>query len=339
MNRFKLDSDNPAHALTSHHIYHDYPHFHTHDYWEFMIVTEGSYRHEINGLTLKAGTGSAYLIRPEDCHALFSGGEKAGHLNILIKSEAMLATCAFISPTMIEELKKPRVLAVSLSPHRMKKIDDTCNLLRFGKFEDENGYKLYSQLLMNDIVSMVFEQNILFESDRPKWLNEIIAEMQRPENLAWGVGDVLSRVDYSHAHFAKLFKRYMGMSLVAYLAVVKMNAAHDYLLHSDLPINEIAAELGYDSNSHFNHVFHKHYSMSPSQYRKEKKASGKEKESLKIPPPRTFELRIKKAAEAKLRGLFAWFFICRSSIGFASNHPLSIKQASEGFRARRHRLI
>lgn len=278
MNHFKLDADNPSRVLTSHQIYHDYPHFHTHDYWEFMIVTDGSYRHEINGLTLKAGVNSGYLIRPEDCHAIFGEGGKAGHLNILIQNEAMLATCSFISPLMIEELKKAKVLGVSLSPHQVKKITDICNLLRFGKLKNEDEYKLYSQLLMNDVVSIVFEQNVFFENDRPKWLNEIIAEMQRPENVYWSVGDVLSRVDYSHAHFAKLFKRYMGMSLVAYLAVVKMNAAHDYLLHSDLPISDIAANLGYESNSHFNHVFHKHYGVSPSQYRKEKKAKSESKE-------------------------------------------------------------
>lgn len=278
MNHFKLDADNPSRPLTSHQIYHDYPHFHTHDYWEFMIVTEGSYRHEINGLSLKAGVNSAYLIRPEDCHAIFGEGEKAGHLNILIQNEAMLHTCAFFSPLMIEELRKPKVLEASLSPHQAKKIKDICNLLRFGKIKGEEERMLYSQLLINDIVSTVFEQNALFESDRPKWLSEIIAEMQRPENAHWRVGDVLSRVDYSHARFAKLFKKYMGMSLVSYLAIVKMNAAHDYLLHSDLPISEIAANLGYESNSHFNHVFNKHYGVSPSRYRKEKKGKAEAKE-------------------------------------------------------------
>ncbi len=272
MNHFKLDSANPSMPLTSHQIYHDYPRFHTHDYWEFFIVTDGCYRHEINGLSMKASVGNAYLIRPEDCHAIFDEGkEKSGHLNILIQSEAIEETCAFISPALLEKLRKPQCLACSLSPRQVKRITDTCNMLRFGKLKDENEFKLYSQLLMNDIVSIIFDQNILFHDDRPKWLNQIIAEMQRPENASWGVNDVLERVDYSHAHFAKLFKHYMGMSLVSYLAIVKMNVAHDYLLHSDLPINEIAAELGYESNSHFNHVFHKHYHTSPSQYRKEKK--------------------------------------------------------------------
>lgn len=277
MNYFKFDADNPFYPLASHQIYRDYPYFHTHDYWEFMVVTDGSYRHEINGLTVKANVGNGYLIRPEDRHAIFSEAEKSGHLNILIQSSAMLNTCSFISPLLIEELKKPKVLEVFLSPRQMKKITDICNLLRFGELKGDGEYKLYSQLLLNDILSIVFEQNILFDNERPKWLNEILAEMQRPENAYWGVNDVLSRVNYSHARFANLFKRYMGMPLVSYLAVVKMNVAHDYLLHSDLPINEIAAHLGYESNSHFNHVFRKHYGISPSQYRKERKNKGEAK--------------------------------------------------------------
>ncbi len=277
MNLYKLDAEDPSLPVASHQIFRDYPCFHTHDYWEFFIVTDGSYRHEINGLTLKAGVGSAFLIRPNDYHAIFNDGEKAGHLNILIRQDEMASTCDFISPAMISELTKPKVLEVSVSPRQTEKIMDICNLLRFGKFENEDLRKIYSQLLINDIISLVFEQNVPLENERPKWLNEIIAEMQRIENASWSVGDVLAKVDYSHAHFAKLFKRYMGMSLVSYLAIVKMNAAHDYLLHSDLSISEIAANLGYDSNSHFNHVFHKHYGLSPSQYRKEKKKKSESK--------------------------------------------------------------
>ncbi len=275
MNQFKLDADNPNHFLTSHHIYHDYPQFHTHDYWEFMIVTDGGYRHEINGLSLKATVRKAYLIRPNDYHAIFKDEPKSGHLNILIQSEAMTKTCSFISPNLLAKLSAPKALEVSLSPRQVKKITDICNLLRFGKISDEDEYKLYSQLLINDIISIIFEQNILFENDRPKWLNEILAEIQRPENANWSVADILARTDYSHARFASLFKRYLGVPLVAYLAEVKMNIAHDYLLHSDLSIGEIAEKLGYESNSHFNHVFHKFYGVSPSQYRKDGKNGTK----------------------------------------------------------------
>ena len=275
MNHFKSDSENPKHCITSHHIYHDYPHFHTHDYWEFVIVTDGSYRHEINGISLNAGVRDAYLIRPEDFHALFNENPKSGHLNILIQSEAMQKTCDFISPSLMAKLKAPKFLEASLSPHQIKRITDVCNLLRFGKGLSEDEYQMHSQLLLGDIVSIVFEQNIFFRNDRPKWLNEILAEIQRPENAHWSVADVLSRVDYSHARFASLFKHHMGMPLVSYLAEVKMNAAHDYLLHSSLSMGEIAERLGYESNSHFNHVFHKFYGVSPTQYRKQRKgASG-----------------------------------------------------------------
>lgn len=278
MNHFQLDSENPKHNLSSHHIYHDYPHFHTHDYWEFVIVTDGCYRHEINGLSLDANIRSAFLIRPEDYHALFNKNPKSGHLNILIQSETMQKSCDFISPTLMAKLKSSKVLEVSLSPHQIKKITDICNLLRFDKSLSEEEYQMHSQLLLNDIISIVFEQNIFFENDRPKWLNEILAEIQRPENAHWGVSEVLERVDYSHARFASLFKRYMGMPLVSYLAEVKMNVAHDYLLHSDLSMGEIAEKLGYESNSHFNHVFNKHYGVSPTQYRKE----GKKKNQAKV---------------------------------------------------------
>lgn len=271
MNKFSIDSYDKNLDVTSHHIYRDYPTFHTHDYWEFFIVTDGYYRHEINDLTFKVEKDSAFLIRPNDRHALFDEGKKASHLNILFKDKFVIDTCNFISPSLLSKLLAPQVLEVFLSPSQVKSMMDYATSLHYATFEGgENTRMLLSHLLINEIIDSIIKQNSLANEDRPKWLNELIVEIQRPENVSWGVEDVLSRVSYSHAHFAKLFKKYMGTSLISYLTSIKMNVAHDYLLHSDLSILDISIALGYSSMSHFNHVFNDFYHISPSKYRKKK---------------------------------------------------------------------
>ncbi|SFI53138.1 helix-turn-helix domain-containing protein [Albimonas pacifica] len=68
-------------------------------------------------------------------------------------------------------------------------------------------------------------------------------------------------------HFARMFKRSLGVPPRVYLTRLRMEKACRLLERTDLPITEIALEVGYSSNQVLARVFHKHMRMSPSEYR------------------------------------------------------------------------
>ena len=72
MNRWEDDSPDITADIDTWLNYKDYPILHDHDYWEFFVVCQGSYKHVINGKTVIVSKNSGYLIRPKDYHALYN---------------------------------------------------------------------------------------------------------------------------------------------------------------------------------------------------------------------------------------------------------------------------
>ena len=69
-------------------------------------------------------------------------------------------------------------------------------------------------------------------------------------------------------HFARMFKQSLGVPPRVYLTRLRMEKACDLLETTDLPVTEIAFEVGYSSNQVLARVFLKHRRMSPSDYRR-----------------------------------------------------------------------
>lgn len=68
-------------------------------------------------------------------------------------------------------------------------------------------------------------------------------------------------------HFARMFKQSVGVPPRVYLTRLRVQKACELLETTDLPVTEIALEVGYSSNQVLARVFLKHMRMSPTDYR------------------------------------------------------------------------
>lgn len=80
--------------------------------------------------------------------------------------------------------------------------------------------------------------------------------------------ELAAEVRFSTFHFSRMFKRSIGVPPRVYLTRLRMEKACELLERTDLPITEIAQEVGYSSNQVLARVFMKHRRMSPSDYRR-----------------------------------------------------------------------
>lgn len=72
----------------------------------------------------------------------------------------------------------------------------------------------------------------------------------------------------SSFHFARMFKQSVGVPPRVHLTRLRVEKACDLLETTDLPVTEIAQEVGYSSNQVLARVFVKHRHMSPTDYRR-----------------------------------------------------------------------
>jgi AraC family transcriptional regulator len=71
----------------------------------------------------------------------------------------------------------------------------------------------------------------------------------------------------SPAHFARLFKHATGLAPHQYVIACRMEQAKRLLAETDLPLSEIALEVGCTDHSHFSALFRVHVAMTPTAYR------------------------------------------------------------------------
>ena len=69
------------------------------------------------------------------------------------------------------------------------------------------------------------------------------------------------------SYLSKLFSKEMKQSIKSFIQKARVSTAKNILAYSDFPISEIAAALGFSSQSAFTAVFRKHTGVTPFQYR------------------------------------------------------------------------
>lgn len=79
--------------------------------------------------------------------------------------------------------------------------------------------------------------------------------------------ELAAEAQLSPFHFARMFKQSVGVPPRVYLTRLRMEQACELLETTDLPITEIAQEVGYSSNQVLARLFVKHRHMSPTDYR------------------------------------------------------------------------
>lgn len=78
-------------------------------------------------------------------------------------------------------------------------------------------------------------------------------------------------VHLNPSYLSRFYKEQTGMNLSDVINDLKLNKAMELLKQTDLPVNEIAEQLGFNSPSYFTLCFKKHYGLSPQKYRENRK--------------------------------------------------------------------
>lgn len=80
--------------------------------------------------------------------------------------------------------------------------------------------------------------------------------------------DVAEYVSLSISYISRLFKKEVGLTISAYIAIKRVETAQNMLKYSDYSSADIANYLAFTSHSHFISVFRKYTGMTPNEFRK-----------------------------------------------------------------------
>lgn len=287
---------------------------HCHTEFELFIFAEGQCRFQLGESFFTAKAGDVVLVQPNVLHGAEPiNGEKVAYDIVLFHPQLMTGG---IEDRAYQEIWLPLIngdLNVD-APINMEHpyytqilnvAEHTVTCVRNPNIPNE---LLLRSSLMNlfflllDSGSIRSKTELLSQNDSvlvpvTDYIKANYAEALTVETLA----DI---VHLSKSYFMGLFRKIYGMSAIAYVHHVRIEAVCELLKHTDESITEIAIRCGYPSVANFNRHFKKEVGMTPGEYRK---ISEKKNGHRIAPEISIYDMRLNKAydklvAKATRRG-------------------------------------
>lgn len=119
--------------------------------------------------------------------------------------------------------------------------------------------------IIEDVLAPVFDPNLT----RSKILMDR-ALVYIDQNLHRQLDDdrVAREVGLSTSHFRHLFRQTTGQPFRKYLMAIRLERARQLLVEGDMPVSEIAIEVGFTGLAHFTRAFVQRFSAPPSSLRR-----------------------------------------------------------------------
>ncbi|MEI0737439.1 AraC family transcriptional regulator [Paenibacillus sp. JTLBN-2024] len=108
------------------------------------------------------------------------------------------------------------------------------------------------------------DPGLLKQEDMKSW---VIGQIQNyiQANLSGDVSltAIAEKVHFNPSYLSRYYKQMTGQNLLDYIQSKKLEAAVHLMMHTNLKLNEIAARVGFDSQSYFLRPFSKKTGISP----------------------------------------------------------------------------
>lgn len=236
---------------------------HSHTVYELHFVLRGYCQLTIDGQTMGISAGQAVLIAPGQYHEPFSQDGEFERLSFFFSPDKQASS--------IESVLHSRIREYLIFPATTPMLDMGRVILRDwnegGPFRKE-----MRQALLTSLMILVFRHlgiankmpaDVSRELPRIFLCDDYFTEKKDKKSIA----ELAEYLQMSERQVNRCLMEFYGMSFQQKLAQTRMEQAAWLLCTTDKSVNEIAGEVGYDSESGFYKVFRRHYRMTPQQYR------------------------------------------------------------------------
>ncbi len=232
------------------------PYYHGHSFYEFIYVLSGEctqhFRNPERKLTLKKS--QACLLPPGTVHSL----EKSRKGDNIIKT---------VIPTELFE-KCADNLKIGTEMTVFDKTSEQVNFIVMRLLSEYYGGADYSERAVENYLSLLFIELLRGERDRDEHLADELNLYFAESIGSASLHGFASTLGYSEKYAGRMIKERLGASFSELLLSYKLQKAAQLMADTDLPIEEIAREAGYNNPSGLYKQFFASYGMTPSAYRK-----------------------------------------------------------------------
>ena len=228
----------------------------------------------------------ASMILPYNCHtnAYCVMAKNSNHNKCLLNQKKILAKCqrgesfCHICHAEVHEYIYPicknddTVGFIAVSGYRRNNPTE-CNILNYKLWNSALGTEIPLKICNSVIPPLCIMLECALQiywvenGDEYNQILQLLYEYHSNITLS----DLTQHFHRSKSSISHLFKKENGMTIRTYCNKLKLEDAKKLLLKTDIPITEVALNVGFNDTSYFIHLFKNKYGISPLQYRKTNK--------------------------------------------------------------------
>ena len=241
--------------------------FHTHAYYEFELVVDGSGVNNIMSEEMKVSKGHFFFLSPSAFHSVNANpGSTLTIINFKLRNSfweyliklfgSEYYAAISLSEAETDDIRKMLMHALELS-------NDMPNDLRriYMKNTVENILLIFAQHYYH-----AKEQNPDFD-EQNSLINKVILYIRQNFSTPISLSSVSQKYGYSPNYISQMVRKSTGMTFKNYVNHLKMQMAYNRILYQDTPFKQIARDVGYDNYTSFLDLFVKKYNISPTELR------------------------------------------------------------------------
>lgn len=224
---------------------------HTHDYAQLIIPLHGAMQIETPRYRFDLNETRIFFL-PPDCRHTFFAKSTNRFLVLDVPGRVM-----------------PAAKSSSLSGGLSLSLDDR--------------WQAFRALLLNEIgdrptraqpLTHLFQyayHSLLHDAGTPRSIDYIHRHFNEPLDLS----TLADLEGFNPTYFCEWFKKETGLTVKRYLHRLRLQEAKTLLTHTDLPIVQIAQQVGYEHHTSLVRLFRQHEQRSPSAFRRQSRNSVK----------------------------------------------------------------
>ncbi len=261
--------------------------WHWHEEVEFCYLLKGEVEYHFPNKVIKLKEGDAMFVNSNVLHLIRSCEGCKGAI-IIPQIVNKLLLIGYHRSVYDNRYYKPIVTCDNLpyyhlqgeeDPQMIKILVDTYRCAE----KEEWGYEIKVRNAMSDLWIQLYDrvQDALrdpgqIQNKTDKRLKQMIAFVNSHYAEKITLEDIAEVGCISVRECIRNFKKNMQITPFQYLQQLRIESAANMLMHSDLPITEIALKNGFASSSHFTQLFKENMHCTPRQYRNTERQNYKQ---------------------------------------------------------------
>ena len=151
-----------------------------------------------------------------------------------------------------------------MSASKAFSFNEACITLVKNKLTEDNIFEIGDELIEFVTYTITDRKPPLFKHHT---VNNVLQFVNKDVESAMSVEGISSKFDVSTSHLSRIFREHVGITLVEYINVRKVEEAQYYLRFSEERISDISDHFHFCNQSYFTRVFKKHTGETPRRFR------------------------------------------------------------------------